>query len=263
MQPSPRSTRWSQRRMKRIGRALQSALEDPVVSGLWGCLVLLVAEYLEVPVELTPEVAANTREAQEDLGAAAHDRWAVTEALIAALRNRGPKELATLGDQLLDWVLATIETGLTGRTMLTPLRIERLSPDNPLRCNPDGSLAFPDDWAQIPSKRRMQYLMEYDAYTTTLSPARAPGRRRTGPTPPPTGGRPPLSEDLALRVYELRETLFEGKRRPWHVIAREVYPDRDRQYWQSDAARQRLTRLWDRGETLARQRARKFSDGSN
>jgi hypothetical protein len=53
-QPFLRSTTWSKRRTQRITRALDSALEDPVVSGLWGCLVLLVAEYLQVPVELKP-----------------------------------------------------------------------------------------------------------------------------------------------------------------------------------------------------------------
>jgi len=240
MPPSPRSTRWTQRRMKQLHKALHTALEDPVISGLWGCLTLLEAEYLQVPVELKPAVAANTREARDALGAHAERVPAVAGALIAALRDRGPRELATLGDQLLTWIVAMIEADLTGQTSLAPFRTEQLSPDNPLRCNPDGSPVFPENWRLFPSKQRTRWLMEYDAYITSLAPARPPGRRRTTATSPSTGGRRRLPEALALRVYELREELRDGKRRPWRVIAQQVYPDRDREYWQSDATRQRL-----------------------
>jgi hypothetical protein len=220
MQPSPRSTRWSQRRMKEITRAFQSALEDPVIRGLWGCLAPFAAEAWEVPVEPLPGDLAEVQAARDALGDAANDKGAVVAALIAALRDRGPKELATVGDRLWPFIVAITESWFMGRTLLTPLSTGRLSPDNPLRRNPDGSLAFPEGWEQLPSKRRVQWLMEFDAFTTSLSPARPPGRRRTGPTSPSTRGRPRLPEDLALRVYELRER----GRPPWHTIARQIYP---------------------------------------
>jgi hypothetical protein len=186
MTPSPRSTRWSQRRMKKITRAFQSALEDSVIRGLWGCLALFAAEAWQVPVEPLPGDMAAVQVARDALGDAANDKRAVVEALVRALLDRGPKDLATVVDRLWPFIVAITESWFTGRTLLAPLSTERLSADNPLRRDPDGSLAHPEDWAQIPSKRRMQWLMEYDAFTT-LSSARAPGRRRTSATAPSTG----------------------------------------------------------------------------
>jgi hypothetical protein len=229
-----------------------------VIRGLWGCLAPFATEAWQVPVEPLPGDMAAVQVARDALGDAANDKRAVVEALVRALLDRGPKDLATVVDRLWPFIVAITESWYTGRTLLAPLSTERLSPDNPLRRDPDGSLAHPEDWAQIPSKRRMQWLMEYDAFTT-LSSARAPERRRTSATAPSTGGRRRLPQDLALRVYELREE----RRQRWHVIAQQVYPDQDRQFWRSDAARKRLERLRDRGESLLLRRAQKFLDTSN
>jgi hypothetical protein len=243
----PRSTALSRKQLQVARDSLAILEHDPVIRTAWGHLSLLTAEALGLSVDPIPsDDLSNVLSLREMLGDEASNAFYALARLEMLFRNRAREFALLTGPFCRGWILAMVTFELTGEVpQWIPLKFGRLLPDIPLSIDANNKI---EGWELVPTKDWERTFRPLRDYKRSREP---PGRRGRPPKTKATPQNWRIDPILARQAYEIF-----SEHDDWKTVARKVLhiPEATlRDAKKCGAIRNRVARLIDRGETLAKE----------
>jgi hypothetical protein len=154
----PRYSTFWQRQLVLHKDELRCTMYDPAIRALYAHLTLLVARYNGVEVEMVePELTTSLAYIKDVMEGDADNPDCVMLLLLAMINRRVPALVHSCGPFLEQYLWAGIVATLSGEMPhLSPRKIWRFLPDNPITITPDGHPQAPD-WGTVSLKHFSQF----------------------------------------------------------------------------------------------------------